>query len=301
MFTSVAQQDLQRQQAIATLEQQTALADQARRNAEATKRLRNDYEGKTYTLKKELKQAAAQRDTVAIDSLPSAITRTEALVTELESREAELEATIATVAQDSIATQAKIAEPTKPAPSTFSAPAAPPQNNSLFHGRNTDGTPAPPVSRLTFTPAEFEGLIEEIFEGRNYGMPAMPLEIMPDGAYETDYGITQSPQDTARINAMERQLAELRGTVQELSDKQEAAEKSRTVDKEALRQEMKESTQSILDEIRAMRTEIGNKSNMTDKKREQLKKTLTRQQKKPSKQPLKRPSRKPSERRKGTR
>jgi hypothetical protein len=64
---------------------------------------------------------------------------------------------------------------------------------------------------------------------------------------------------------------------------------------------MKESTQSILDEIRAMRTEIGNKSNMTDKKREQLKKTLTRQQKKPSKQPLKRSSRKPSERRKGTR
>lgn len=272
MFTSVAQQDLERQQVMATLKQQSALADQARRNAEATKQLRNDYEGKIYQLKEALGQATAQRDTVAIDSLQSVISETEAVVTELQSREADLQTTIAQVSQDSMATQARIAASPNTASSPITAPAAAPQNAALFQGRNADGSPAPPVSRLTFTPAEFEGLIEEIFEGLNYGMPAMPMEMMPASGYEVPFGNRQNTQDTARINALERQLDQLRSTVEKLSEKQTAAEKARAADKEILRQEMKEGTQSILDEIRAMRTEIGNKSNMTDKEREQLRK-----------------------------
>lgn len=277
MFTSTAQANMQRAQAEATLEKQVALAEQAKMNAEATKQLKNDYEVKIYSLSEELATARSKRDTTAIDSLEAVIERTEQVVAELENREKNLEKTIFDVETQTNFLQEELKEQVN-APVTFSTPEFPPKSNGgLFSGRNADGTPAPPVSRLSFTPAEFEGLIEEIFEGLNYGMP--PMGMMPPGEYDTEYDLVktrgsgpQPAQDTARINEMERQLTELKTSVMELAEKQEQADQARASDKEALREEMKESTQSILDEIRAMRQELSNKSNLTDKEREQMKK-----------------------------
>lgn len=284
MFTSVAQDQMVRQRAEATLEQQAALADQAKKNAEATRQLKNDYEVKIYALNEELETARAKRDTVAMDSLLAAIEQTEEVVAELDTREKDLEKTATDVETESSFLKQELDREVNMEPTTFNVPAtvptAVPQNNGgMFRGRNADGTPAPSVSRLSFTPAEFEGLIEEIFEGLNYGMPAMQPGQMAPMQYdvETENGMASgrpaaTTQDNARINQMERQIADLQSTVTSLADKQDAAEKARIEDKKELREEMKASTQSILEEIRAMRTDLNNKSDMTDKEREKMKK-----------------------------
>lgn len=286
MFASTAQAQMQRAQAEATLEKQVALADQAERNAKATSRLKNDYELKLLGLTDELDAARAKQDTMAVDSLMAVIEKTEDVVVDLTDREEALEQEVVNAKQASAELESEIAEqasqPVVIAPSTAPAPAAAPQNGGLFQGRNTDGTPAPPVSRLSFTPAEFEGLIEEIFEGLNYGMPAMGMPV--PNAYGMDYRMLPAPaQDTVRIAALERQVRDLSASLRDLNQEQndaideirtrQAADReARIADKAELRDEMKSSTQTILDEIRAMRTELGNKSDMTDKERGQLKK-----------------------------
>lgn len=270
MFTSVAENNVLKARMEADLVRQEDLAAQARKNAAATTELRESYEARITDLQSELLAAYAISDSVSIDSLESVIEDTEAVVAELEIREDELAATIVET-DDQVATlrnevNAQGDGSSAPAASSGNfGPAAAPRNTS-----NANAQPVNRESRLSFTPAEFEGLIEEIFEGLNAGMP-MPA--LAPGQYDMPYETrVNAPQDTARINAMERQLNELRATVEQLSDRQKAAETARTEDKEAIRKEMQESTQSILEEIRAMREEIGNKSNMTDKEREQLKK-----------------------------
>jgi Mg2+ and Co2+ transporter CorA len=284
IFTSTAAAQVQRAQAEAILEKQTALADQAKRNAAATRELKNDYEVRIYSLNEELETARTQRDSVAIDSLMAAIEMTAEVVTELEDREQKLEREVVEAEKVSSELETEMVTADRLASSTSPAPAAAPQNGGLFQGRNADGTPAPPVSRLSFTPAEFEGLLEEIFEGLNYGMP--PMGVPLPGTYETEYDMMLSgaaARDTARIFALEQQVRDLSAALKELNQEQNDAiadlrtrqeddRKARVADKEELREEMKKSTQSIVEEIRAMRTELGNKSNMTDKEREQLKK-----------------------------
>lgn len=283
MFTSTAQAQMQRAQTEATLEKQVALADQAERNAKATRQLKNDYEIKLYNLTEELDLARAQQDTAAVDSLEIAIEETEEVVVELADREEQLEQEVKEAKQTSAELQNEMAvQGSPPAPSTFSAPAAAPQNGEILQGRNVEVSPSTSYSRLSFTPAEFEGLIEEIFEGLNYGMPAMGMP-MP-GAYDTDYGMpAAAAQDTVRISALERQVRDLSVSLRDLNQEQNDAiedirtrqeddRKARIADKAELREEMKEGTQTILDEIRAMRTELSNKSDMSDKERGKIKK-----------------------------
>lgn len=274
MFTSVAENNVLKARMEADLVRQEDLAAQARKNAAATTELRESYEARINDLQSELMAAYAISDSVSIDSLETVIGDAEAVVAELETREEELAETIketdnqVAVLRNEVSAQGEV--PTVPAASSGNfAPAVAPRNAVNANPQQSNGE-----SRLSFTPAEFEGLIEEIFEGLNAGMA--PLPMMAPGQYDAQYDMTTprvaAQQDTARINAMERQLNELRGTVLKLSDRQKAAETARTEDKEAIRKEMQESTQSILEEIRAMRQEIGNKSNMTDKEREQIRK-----------------------------
>jgi Mg2+ and Co2+ transporter CorA len=288
MFASTAQANMQRAQTEATLEKQVALADQAERNAEATRKLKNDYEVRLLNLTDELNAARTQQDTMAVDSLVAAIEKTEEVVVELADREEALEQEVVNAKEASAALKNEIAEqanqPVVIAPSTSPAPAAAPQNGGLFQGRSVEVAPNQTASRLSFTAAEFEGLIEEIFEGLNYGMPAMGMPV-PD-AYGMDYGTMAAPapaQDTARIYALERQVRDLSASLRDLNQEQndaiedirsrQAADReARIADKAELRDEMKSSTQMILDEIRAMRTELGNKSDMTDKERKNLQK-----------------------------
>ena len=180
LFASTAQQELQRQQAQANLEKQLALADQAKRNAEATRQLRQDYELKIYGLQQELEGAYTMADSVKIDSLQSAIAQTTEVVEELEVREADL----AKVVQDgevesNILKQQIESGLSVPAPTTFSAPASPPVNGYLGNNnyQQNNAAPAPANygnSRIVLTPAEFQNLVEEIFEGLNAGLPPLP-------------------------------------------------------------------------------------------------------------------------------
>ncbi|WP_020570830.1 outer membrane beta-barrel protein [Neolewinella persica] len=280
MFTSTAEAQIQRAQAEAILEKQTALADQAKRNADATRQLKNDYEASINSLNEALATARTQRDSVAIDSLVAAIEKNEKVVIELEGRAQNLQKEVVEAEKASVALETEMVEASQLITSSSPAPAAAPQNAGYFQGQNVDGTSAQPVSRLSFTPAEFEGLIEEIFEGLNYGMPATGMPVA--GNFETDYGM-MAAQDTARIFALEQQVRDLSAALKELNQEQNDAieelragqdddRKARMADKEALRTEINKSTQSILEEIRAMRTALDNKSNMTDKEREQIKK-----------------------------
>lgn len=278
MFTSVAQNQVLKARMEADIARQDALAEQAKKNAAATRELRESYEARITDLQSELNAAYAIQDTLQIDSLEMVIADTKEVVEELETREEELAETIeetqsqAANLRSEAANQENNVAVSPASLSTTSAPASAPANRR-FGNEQPAGE-----SRLSFTPAEFEGLIEEIFEGLNAGMPAMaPMPMMMPGQYEMEMemettGRGRAAQDTARFNAMERQLTELKKTVETLSERQDEAKKAREKDKETLRKEMQQSTQSILDEIRAMREELGNKSNMTDKEREQIKK-----------------------------
>ena len=190
IYSSTAERQLQRQQAEATLEQQAALADQAKKNAEATRQLRQDYELKVYGLQQELEGAYAMADSVKIDSLESAIADTEGVVDELQEREADLSKTASEVeTENNILKQQIESELTTPAPATFSAPAPAPNgyfgnaNNDRNYNNRNNGNNAPDYSnsRIVLTPAEFQNLVEEIFEGMNAGLPPLPPMPAMDG------------------------------------------------------------------------------------------------------------------------
>ena len=281
MFSSVAQDQMRREQARLNLEKQAALAEQARKNAAATRQLKNDYEVRIYTLNEELEAARNARDTALVAQLEEQVEATEELVAELETREADLDKTAAEADTERNFLEAELNEEVNAPTPTFATPT--PARGGFFgsNGNNTRvESQAAGAGRIVLTPAEFEGLIEEIFEGLNYGMPAPPPGGMRPGeeVYELEYDVEMTedgprrmmrpaPADTARINQMERQLADLRTAVENLTRQQEDLRELRAEDKAQLRDEMRQSTEDILREIRAMREELANKAEMSKKEK----------------------------------
>lgn len=270
VFASTANARLQ-QQAEDQLRMQAALADQARKNAEATNQLKADYEVRMDKLKVDLEQARINQDSTRVAELEEELEETEDVVEELEERTEDLNMTVKQAQSDSInlRNQANAATLAASRPST--APAAAQGNN--FTGSQ---------GRISLTPAELEGLIEEIFEGINDGMqmlpppPPMNMNGQPMMMSNGQFMPAGMGSDTARINQMERELKDLRNAVSEMTDLQkeqrQEAKDARDADKASLRKEMNQSTESILKEIREMRSDISNKSNMTDKERRRMEK-----------------------------
>ena len=281
VFTYEAERSVQAQRAKDQAEMSAALAEQARENKKATNQLKADYELRLLELREELAMAETKtvRDDDKIDSLRSELSETEDVVEELEDREVEFDQAIAQAVQDSLsATQSATvlaAEPTPaPTPAPASAPLLAGQNVS---GRGNTGT----EGRIVLTPAEFEGLIEEIFEGLNAGLPPLPAGDVDAYYFEQD-GMPMAPpapRDTARINQMERELADLRSAVNELKEQQNRVEAAQAADKAELRAEMRESTSAILKEIRDMRAELAEKSTMTEKEKRKMEKRKEKEDK----------------------
>jgi|GEM_PF-1998144 len=276
MFVSTANDQMMRAQTEASLAQQTALADQAKRNAEATRQLKNDYEERISLLREDLEMARSKQDTAAIDSLMAIIEKNEDVVDELGDREELLNREVDAAYQKTADMQTEMTrQNNRPAPAPSPAPAPAPQNNGLFQGRTPEVAPAPSASRLSFTPAEFEGLIEEIFEGLNGGMPAMGMQMPMPGNYGMAPGTMNggsAPQAGERVSELENQVSELSSSlkeqnkaIDELRIAQKEDREARVADKKELRDEMNNSTQTILEEIRAMRADMATKTDMTDK------------------------------------
>lgn len=271
MFTSAAEEQVRQARLEADLARQEALAEQAKKNAEDTRELRESYEARVSDLQTELQAAYAVRDTIGIDSLQIAIEDTEAVVAELETREEELAQTIRdsenqTVAlRNESAAQGSDGRPTTAFSSSNPAPASAPRN---FRNVNSNRNANPyGESGLSLTPAEFEGLLEEIFEGLNAGMPPVP-SMAPDqydAVAPAYYDTPAAPRDTARVSALERQLDNLKASVDDLRRQQEEIKTAREADKQAMRKEMQENTRSILEEIRSMREQLNEESDRTKK------------------------------------
>ena len=275
MFTSTANQRLLMQQNEDQIRMQAALAEQAQKNKDATNQLRADYEVRMDELKEELAVAETQRDTALIAELEGEIDEAEDVIDELEDRTEDYDETIA---------QAKANEASLKADAARVV--AVPSNNVSTTAANNYSS-----GRITLSPAELEGLIEEIFEGINDGMqmlPPPPPTMYGQQPMRLQNGQYMMPQsmgmDTARVNQMEREVADLKTSLEDL--RKEAME-ARQTNKADLRKEMSQSTDSILKEIRDMRSDIneqmGNKSNMTDKERRQMERDAERKAKEAAK------------------
>ncbi|OAV42881.1 outer membrane beta-barrel protein [Lewinella sp. 4G2] len=260
VFSSTADARVRAQQNADQARMQAALAKQAQENKDATNQLRADYEMRMDDLRAELAQAEIDQDTALVAELEEELDEAEEVVAELEDRSEEYDETIA----QAQANQAALLDEAATIQQN-TAPAAAPASNG----------------RISLTPAELEGLIEEIFEGINAGMNMMPAPpmmggqpmMMPGG----EFGMAT---DTARINQMEREIADLKAAMGEMTELQKEERElnaaAREENKEELRKEMNESTKSILTAIQDMRSEIrqelDNKSNMSDKERKQINK-----------------------------
>lgn len=268
VFTSTANAQLTAQRTADQIKMQAALADQARKNAEATNQLKADYEVRLDKLRGDLAAAEAANDTLLIAELEEQVEETEEVVDELADRTEEYQDAALKAQSDSIALQGEAAI------ANAAAVEAPQQQ-----------VPAAPIAgipgRISLTPAELEGLIEEIFEGINDGMQMIPP---PPGMMMNGQQMMMAPNgqfmqagpmvDTARINTMEQEIADLRTAMAEMAELQMEQQEARVADKQELRSEMTQSTEAILKEIRDMRadikTELDNKSNMSDKERKRM-------------------------------
>ena len=268
VFSSTAQARVAAQQAEDEARMQAALARQAQENAQATNQLRADYETRLIELRDELDQARIRQDSAQIARLEQQVDETEDVVDELEKRAEDYteEAQQASRAQADASARAADA-------STVAATQQAQQTRTFNNQSNVSST----SGRISLSPAELEGLIEEIFEGINDGL-AMPPPVPMRGGQRMDFSNGQfSPsgsttmQDTGTVNQMRRDIADLRAQLDEQRQQQQD-------DKAALREEMSQSTQTILDEIREMRQEVrrelDNKANMTDRERRRLQREI---------------------------
>ena len=274
VFTSTADARVQAQRTEDQIKMQAALADQARKNAEATRELRQDYERRLEELNANLEQAKAANDSATVAKLEKQIDDAEDVVDELEMRADDYNETVTQAQRDS----ANLRETQFQAIAASNRPvntAAPQQTTrQTFSNNQSSGT-------IALTPAELEGLIEEIFEGINAGLSSGGMLPPPPGMgsqpmqFNGGMGMQMgAAADTARVNRMERELNQLRRSVAELTSLQREARKeamnARAADKAEIREEMANDTEMILKEIRDMRSDIANKANMTDKEKRQL-------------------------------
>ncbi len=265
VFTSTSNARLQAQQAEDQARMQAALAKQARENAAATDQLRADYELRLDELRDDLDQARINRDTAQIIALEREVEETEEVVEELEDRTEEYVKTVREAEADSVnlTNQAITANVAAQQPAVITT-------QPVAGGTN---------GRISLTPAELEGLIEEIFEGINAGMQTLPPPpnvtggqpmMLPNGQFAAPPAEAGMQTDTARVNQMERDLANLRSQVAKQQDMLEEASTARDADKATLRKEMSQSTESILEELRSMRRELQGKSTISDRERRRL-------------------------------
>ncbi len=280
VFAAEADARVQRQRNLDAFETQQALNEQARRNAEATTELKENYEERIAEIERDLEIARLRRDTVNRDSMQRTVAQLREVVSELEAREAENNRQLNKAVADSTRLVAIVKQDMNrdslPVALRNSAPASAPASASAV--RSSAAT-TNNQSRIVLSPAEFEGLIEEIFEGLNYGMPAGSYAPLPPPGTEMEIEreMRVTTADTARMNSLERQLNALQQSVADLQARQDSADRERATDEQALREEMQQNTRQILDELRKIRSEMPAPTPPTDREIRQREREERRQ------------------------
>ncbi|NJC26600.1 outer membrane beta-barrel protein [Neolewinella antarctica] len=264
VFASTAEARLKAQQTEDQIKMQAAMAEQARKNAEATNQLKADYEVRLMELNDDLDQARINRDTALIASLESELEETEEVIDELGDRSEDYVKTIEQAQSDSMSLRVRADSENLAASRRINAAPATVQSRQNFNVNNGGN------GRISLTPAELEGLIEEIFEGINDGMQMLPPPPGMSGQ-NFQFRANGTGTDSTSVRQMERDIANLRSSIDEL--RKESA-RAREDDKASIRKEMKQSTDEILKEIRDMRSDVtrqmDSKLDMTDKERKRM-------------------------------